>query len=73
MTDCNVVHVPMEARLKLGKYSVSPPLDVTFYRSIVGSLRYLVHSRPNIAFAVGYVSRFMERPTTAVKHLLRTL
>ena len=34
----------------------------TLYRSIVGSLRYLVHTRPDIAFAVGYVSRFMEDP-----------
>jgi hypothetical protein len=45
------------------------------YRSIVGSLRYLVHTRPDIAFAVGYVSRFMEAPMTEhwrdVKHLLR--
>ena len=41
----------------------------------MGSLRYLVHTRPDIAFAVGYVSRFMERPTSehlnAVKRILR--
>ena len=46
-----------------------------FYRSIVGGLRYLCHTRPDIVFAVGYISRFMEEPTTehmaAVKHLLR--
>jgi hypothetical protein len=45
------------------------------YRSIVGSLRYLVHTRPNISFVVGMVSRFMEAHTTehmsVVKHLLR--
>ena len=45
------------------------------YRSLVGSLRYLVHTRPDISFAVGYVSRFMEKPRlehfAAVKHLLR--
>ena len=35
-------------------------VDATLYRSIVGGLRYLVHTRPDIAFAVGYVSRFME-------------
>jgi hypothetical protein len=38
-------------------------------------LRYLVHTRPDIAFAVGYMSRFMERPTMeylqAVKRILR--
>jgi hypothetical protein len=75
MVECTTVQVPMEPRLKLSKTSSNPPVDVTFYRSIVGSLRYLVHSRPDIVFAVGYVSRFMEKPTTehlsTVKHLLR--
>jgi hypothetical protein len=65
----------MEPRLKLSKASSNPPVDKTMYRSIVGSLRYLVHMRLDIAFAVGYVSRFMEVPTTehwsAIKHLLR--
>ena len=43
-------------------------------RSIVGGLRYLVHMRPDIAFTVGYVSRFMEDPRedhwATVKRLL---
>ncbi|XP_062198808.1 secreted RxLR effector protein 161-like [Phragmites australis] len=75
MNDCNTVHVPMENRLKLSKKSTSPPVDASYYRSIVGSLRYLVHTRPDISFAVRYVSRFMENPTTehlsAIKHILR--
>uniref|UniRef100_A0ACD5U8P7 Uncharacterized protein n=1 Tax=Avena sativa TaxID=4498 RepID=A0ACD5U8P7_AVESA len=75
MADCNTVHTPMESRLKLSKQSSNPAVDVTLYRSIIGSLRYLVHTRPDISFAVGMVSRFMEAPTTehmsAVKHLLR--
>jgi hypothetical protein len=75
LSGCNPCSTPMEPRLKLSKASSNPPVDKTLYRSIVGSLRYLVHTRPDIAFAVGYVSRFMEAPTTehwsAVKHLLR--
>jgi hypothetical protein len=75
LTDCNPVHVPMEPRLKMSKESKNPAVDATLYRSIVGSLRYLVHTRPDITFAVGFVSRFMEAPTTehwaAVKHLIR--
>jgi hypothetical protein len=75
MTGCTTSQVPMEPRLKLSKESSNPPVDVALYRSITGSLCYLVHSRPDIAYAVGYVSHFMERPTmehlSAVKFLLR--
>ena len=66
---------PIEERLKLMKASTTAKVDATLYRSIVGGLRYLVHTRPDIAFAVGYVSRFMEDPRedhwAAVKRLLR--
>jgi transposase InsO family protein len=75
LTGCNPSHTPMEQRLKLSKQSSAPTVDPTRYRSIVGSLRYLVNSRPDLAYAVGYVSRFMEKPTaehlTAVKRVLR--
>ena len=57
------------------KASTAAKVDATLYWSIVGGLRYLVHMRPDITFAVGYVSRFMEDPRedhwTAVKRLLR--
>jgi hypothetical protein len=39
-------------------------VDSTQYRRLVGSLRYLAHTRPDLAFSIGYVSRFMQRPTT---------
>ena len=60
--------------MKLSKDSTAPLVDATSYRSIVGGLRYLTHTRPDIGFAVGYVSRFMAEPREdhlgAVKHLL---
>lgn len=68
LTGCNISHTPMEPRLKLSKDSTALAIDATQYRSIVGSLRYLVNSRLDIAYSVGYVSRFMESPTT--EHLL---
>jgi hypothetical protein len=65
---------PMESRLRLSKNSNEPLVDATTYRSIVGSLRYLVNTRPDIAFAVGYVSQFLAEPhedhMVAVKHIL---
>ena len=49
--------------------------DTTKFRSIVGFLRYLVNTRPDIAYSVGMVSRFMESPTTehwaAIKRIIR--
>jgi hypothetical protein len=59
----------------MSKQSVAPSTPATEYRSLVGSLRYLVQTQPDIVFGVGYVSCFMEKPTTehlaVVKHILR--
>jgi hypothetical protein len=53
---CNPCATPMEPRIKLSKDSTAPEVDPTKYRSIVGSLRYLVNTRPDLAYSVGYVS-----------------
>jgi hypothetical protein len=74
MEYCNLCIVPMESHLKLSTTKNGKVVDATFFRIIVGSLRYLVHTRPDIVFVVSYVSRFMEARTTEhlalVKHLL---
>jgi hypothetical protein len=57
---CNSCQVPMQPKLKLKKENELPMVDATEYRSLVGSLRYLVNTRPDLAYSVGYVSRFME-------------
>ena len=76
MTNCNGCETPMEARLKLHKND-GEAVDPTAYRSIIGSLRYIVNTRPDLAYSVGVVSRYMEAPNkehwAAVKHILRYL
>ena len=67
IASCNPAHTPMEEKLMLSHDSEAKEVDPTHYHRLVGSLRYLVHTRPDLAFAVGYVSRFMERPM--VEHL----
>jgi hypothetical protein len=59
---CNSSQVPMQPKLKLKKESELQRVDATEYRSLVGSLRYLVNTRLDLAFSVGYVSRYMEDP-----------
>jgi hypothetical protein len=75
MTGCNPCATPIEVKLKLLKEGTTPSVDATEYRNIIGSLRYLCNSRPDLAFAVGYLSRFMEAPRqehmAAVKRVLR--
>lgn len=61
----------------MSRESTALEIGATTYRRITGSLRYLIHMRPDLAFLVGYVSRFMERHTVqhmdAVKRLLRCI
>jgi hypothetical protein len=74
LKNCNPCGTPMEAKLKLSKSSNSPPVDATEYRSLICSLRYLLHTMPDLTFSVNYLSRFMEEPKqehyVAVKRLL---
>jgi hypothetical protein len=48
MVGSNPYHVPMEPRFKLSKHNTTPTTDATEYESIVGSLQYLVQSRPDV-------------------------
>jgi hypothetical protein len=50
-------------------------VDPTFYCQIVGKLIFLTITRPDLAFAVSIVSRYMAQPQQAhlelVRHILR--
>ena len=52
-------------------------MDPTLYRQLVGSLMYLVNTRPDLCFAVNTLSQFMVEPRSvhwvAAKHVLRYL
>ena len=77
MEDSKLVGTPMCTRLKLTKDDESKEVDQTLYRSMIGKLQYVVHTRPNIALAVGIVARFSTKPKEnhmmAVKRILRYL
>ena len=58
MADSKPIGTPMVIRCKLYKNNESSVVDVTLYRSMIGKLQYVEHSRPNSAQTVGIVARF---------------
>lgn len=65
MEECNSISTQKECGLKLSKNDEGKVIDPTFYKSLIGHLRYLTCTRPDILYGVGVVSRFMEGPKTA--------
>jgi hypothetical protein len=51
LSNCNPCNTPMEQRLLLKKVVDGNTVDATEYRSLIGSLRYLVNTRPDIAMS----------------------
>jgi hypothetical protein len=77
MMDCKSMTTPMISNLKKLQDQVtgSDLEDPTVYWQIIGSLMYLVHTRPDICYAVNSLSQFMCEPKhihmVVVKHILR--
>lgn len=75
MLDCNPSKCPLEPGTKLSKDEDGTPVDATGYRRLVGCLRYLLHTRPDLSYSVGIVSRYMQSPMeshgAATKQILR--
>ncbi|KAG6473560.1 hypothetical protein ZIOFF_067477 [Zingiber officinale] len=60
MDSANSIMTPAEERLRLTKDDNGGVVNSTFFKSLVGSLRYLTSTRPDINFSVGLINRFME-------------
>jgi hypothetical protein len=75
MKGCNPVDTPMEQHVKFLPGKPESVINATKFRSVVGSMRYLVNTRPDRAYSIGMVSRFMESPNakhwSAIKRNIR--
>jgi len=77
MDQCHKVDTPVEGNLKLDTDDHEASVDATLFRQLVECLRFVCHSRPEISYGVGLVSRFMSNPKqshlAAAKRILRYL
>lgn len=77
MSSCNLTHVPMELNAQFSKSPDEEKIDEKEYRRAIGCLRYLLHTRPDLSFSVGVLSRYMQEPKAshgaALKQILRYL
>ncbi|OIT23111.1 putative mitochondrial protein, partial [Nicotiana attenuata] len=75
MLNCKTVPTPINVNEKLQLEDGTEKVDGSYFRSLVGGLIYLTHSRPDISFSVGVISRFMHKPLKhhlgAAKRILR--
>jgi len=75
MTGCKPISIPLEQNVKLSADEGDLVEDTTMYRRIVHSLIYMTITRPNLSYAVGMVSQFMQTPRKphldAVRRILR--
>ncbi|KAG7598928.1 Zinc finger CCHC-type [Arabidopsis suecica] len=77
MRECNAVHIPMDSGLKLSKAEKEKNIDEKEFRRNIGCLRYLLHTRPDLSYSVGVLSRYLQEPKeshgAALKQILRYL
>ena len=74
---CKPIGTPMVTRHKLSKKDEMPTIEQKKYRSMIGGLQYLNHTRPDIENAVGIIARFQADPRethyVVVKRIFRYL
>jgi hypothetical protein len=77
MGSCNAVNNPMVSGTKLSSQEKGEEVNNTEYKQLIGSLMYITTTRPDIMYAVSFLSRFMaarkEGHLLAAKRILRYL
>lgn len=77
MENCNGASTPLEQNFNVSQEEEEDIIEVP-YRELIGSLMYLsIGSRPDITYAVSYLSRYLDKPNKKVwngaKRILRYL
>nr|GEX38899.1 ribonuclease H-like domain, reverse transcriptase, RNA-dependent DNA polymerase [Tanacetum cinerariifolium] len=62
MIYCNETLIPIDPGTRLTKNTEGTLVDSTEYQSLIRCLRYLLHTRPDLSYSIGLLSRFMQEP-----------
>jgi hypothetical protein len=77
MDGCKAMSTPMGSGTYVDQDESGVSIDITKYRGMIGSLLYLMASRPDIMFSVCLCARFQANPKeshlTAVKRIMKYL
>lgn len=77
MMNAKPVQTPLAMSTILSLHDGALSTDTSRYKQVVGSLQYILLTRPDMAFAVNHMSQFIHSPSEhhwdAVKHVLHYL
>jgi len=77
LTIATTIDTPMDVNVKLRRDEGELLQDQTLHRKLVGSLIYLIITRPDISFVVHTVRKFMQNPRhlhlTAIQQIIKYL
>lgn len=75
--DAVPVTTPLPPKLHLSHTMDDPLQDPTIYRQLIGKLNFLLHTRPDLAFSIEFLSQFNQTPSQshydAALHVLKYL
>ena len=77
MKKCKPMHNPLASNWRKEGATSGEVVEANVYKQLVGSLMYLVNTRPNLCYVVNQLSKEMVQPTNmfwkVAKHVLRFL
>ena len=62
LDSASLIRTPMNPNVKLTVDLLGKNVNFSLYRSMIGSLIYLIASRPNISYSVGVCARYQVNP-----------
>ncbi|GJR77307.1 retrotransposon protein, putative, ty1-copia subclass [Tanacetum coccineum] len=73
MESSDPVDTPMVEKSKLDKDTQGKAIDPTHYCGMVGTLMYLIASRPDLTFAICMYARYQAKPTEKHLHAIKRI